>query len=522
MKTMPAVAESVYFINQGNHFILHGYAGGFHYTQAVHYGSLKTVDGDIYNDTDIGNAFEPLVGSGFVINLRESLFLFRHQFITDVLAANYTLPNYHVLEESAVSFINLSYGNPDAWFWNFGDGNTSKEKNPVHVYKEPGAYKVRLTAHEGSEYSYYTSDTLVTVHKVLKPKISVSPLSGTPPFEIEIENLSEDFYDNSYIIVGDRFKRYNEDHVIDTITGSGDIYVWLTLRDSVFSFYDYKIVKSEYTELKHDFFELDRGFPEEYVSSSIDTIVLGNYNNLVFSCRHDEYNDNFEMIRTYYTINSVDKDFNNFTTIRTFDEEVDMIKLLNGNYLILFKNEGKSTLEINENGDTISWDRYVISKKRTIKSIKQGNFGRVFTETKNNLITCFDEEGEYLWETMAQKLVSYLPLRNGGLAIGHEVPVYYRYRSFPGYFYDGVVYFLNSAGKKVSNFPAPDCENDPQLLFCGEHKTYWSLNMDNYNYGNDTYITIGSGERYYSDRFFFLSDDLFISLDRKISLMSTE
>jgi PKD repeat protein len=45
-----------------------------------------------------------------------------------------------------VSFTDTTTGNPTAWLWDFGDGATSTERNPVHVYTAPGLYDVRLTA----------------------------------------------------------------------------------------------------------------------------------------------------------------------------------------------------------------------------------------------------------------------------------------------------------------------------------------------------------------------------------------
>ena len=41
-------------------------------------------------------------------------------------------------------FNNQSAGNPDQWFWEFGDGNISHEQHPVHVYDDGGTYQVCL------------------------------------------------------------------------------------------------------------------------------------------------------------------------------------------------------------------------------------------------------------------------------------------------------------------------------------------------------------------------------------------
>ena len=41
---------------------------------------------------------------------------------------------------------NLSSENAKTFEWNFGDGSTSNERNPMHIYAEAGTYTVRLTA----------------------------------------------------------------------------------------------------------------------------------------------------------------------------------------------------------------------------------------------------------------------------------------------------------------------------------------------------------------------------------------
>jgi beta propeller repeat protein len=45
-----------------------------------------------------------------------------------------------------VNFTDTSCGAPKSWAWDFGDGTTSTEQNPVHVYTRPGSsYSVSLT-----------------------------------------------------------------------------------------------------------------------------------------------------------------------------------------------------------------------------------------------------------------------------------------------------------------------------------------------------------------------------------------
>jgi PKD repeat protein len=44
-----------------------------------------------------------------------------------------------------VTFLDLSRGYPSSRQWDFGDGLTSTDENPVHVYEKPGKYTVTLT-----------------------------------------------------------------------------------------------------------------------------------------------------------------------------------------------------------------------------------------------------------------------------------------------------------------------------------------------------------------------------------------
>ncbi len=52
-----------------------------------------------------------------------------------------------------VRFTDDSTNRPTVWNWNFGDGTTSTDQNPVHTYTEPGQYFVtlRVSNHFGSD-----------------------------------------------------------------------------------------------------------------------------------------------------------------------------------------------------------------------------------------------------------------------------------------------------------------------------------------------------------------------------------
>ncbi len=55
---------------------------------------------------------------------------------------------FHSIKGKQVAFQGLTHG-ATGWSWDFGDGQTSTEQNPVHVYDEGGYYLVSLTATDG-------------------------------------------------------------------------------------------------------------------------------------------------------------------------------------------------------------------------------------------------------------------------------------------------------------------------------------------------------------------------------------
>ena len=60
-----------------------------------------------------------------------------------------------------VVFADQSTGSPTAWLWDFGDGGSSDEKDPTHVFSAAGAFTVSLTASNNSGSD--TTSTTITV-----------------------------------------------------------------------------------------------------------------------------------------------------------------------------------------------------------------------------------------------------------------------------------------------------------------------------------------------------------------------
>lgn len=69
---------------------------------------------------------------------------------------------------SMVVFTDTSGGAPTTWAWDFGDGGTSTQQNPTHVYRAAGVFTVRLTASNASGQSSTSQAVTVTSSGVLR------------------------------------------------------------------------------------------------------------------------------------------------------------------------------------------------------------------------------------------------------------------------------------------------------------------------------------------------------------------
>jgi PKD repeat protein len=117
-------------------------------------------------------------------------------FATDTLTKTVNIRSFPVSSFTSsndgltVTFTNTSQ-NADAYLWDFGDGNTSTESNPVHTYLATGQYEVKLSAINTCRTIKKTNTVTLTSGTleqlgIQSAKILPNPSSGA--FSLEINN----------------------------------------------------------------------------------------------------------------------------------------------------------------------------------------------------------------------------------------------------------------------------------------------------------------------------------------------
>ncbi len=94
------------------------------------------------------------------------VFLLAMIFLTSSCTKDPVRPNFplsaeifYSVDSKQVAFTALTHS-ATSWSWDFGDGNSSTEQNPVHIYEDGGYYKAVLTATDGAGNTVTTETQL--------------------------------------------------------------------------------------------------------------------------------------------------------------------------------------------------------------------------------------------------------------------------------------------------------------------------------------------------------------------------
>jgi len=102
-------------------------------------------------------------------------------------AAIFASPPFFSCGTDAIAFQDISGNAPLSWAWDFGDGTTSTDENPVHTFADPGMYDVELIAcnENGCDTTVFTYDVLIEtdpncegVSMIANSNIGITECSG--------------------------------------------------------------------------------------------------------------------------------------------------------------------------------------------------------------------------------------------------------------------------------------------------------------------------------------------------------
>ena len=112
--------------------------------------------------------------------------------IGDQLVADFGMSNRMGDSPLTIQFQDRSTGNPTSWLWNFGDGSTSNEQNPLHVYTAPilEGYAVSLTINGPQGSASKTSPDRVMVTKKPEARFISDIRSGVVPQTVQFTDQS--------------------------------------------------------------------------------------------------------------------------------------------------------------------------------------------------------------------------------------------------------------------------------------------------------------------------------------------
>ncbi len=125
----------------------------------------KTIQGDIQN-RKITNLANPTDSSDAVTKAYADAFM-------DILSLNgMSFSDFWIGSQSAaindsLQFMDRSNIGATSWQWDFGDGNSSTEQNPRHVYTNSGSYTLFLTVSNGVITQTKSEENYIVAHNII-------------------------------------------------------------------------------------------------------------------------------------------------------------------------------------------------------------------------------------------------------------------------------------------------------------------------------------------------------------------
>ncbi len=129
-----------------------------------------------------------------------------------------------------VQFTAITTGKNCQYLWNFGDGTTANEKNPIHLYKKGGKYNVYLTVQWNEKDKYTTDVQTIQVYNKPTALFDYSLENNTVRFESRTKQaISHKWLIEDTIVNGSYWKfdithsgKYMVQYIVENADGCSD------------------------------------------------------------------------------------------------------------------------------------------------------------------------------------------------------------------------------------------------------------------------------------------------------------
>ncbi|MDD1714891.1 MAG: PKD domain-containing protein [Methanoregulaceae archaeon] len=118
------------------------------------------------------------------------IYLYTNGVSMPPLIADFSANKTQGMPPLAVAFNDSTTGQVEGWLWDFGDGGSSDEQSPVHIYDTEGSYSVILTVHNPWQRDAVRKSDLISVGSMPVPGFSQNLTSGPAPLPVQFTDQS--------------------------------------------------------------------------------------------------------------------------------------------------------------------------------------------------------------------------------------------------------------------------------------------------------------------------------------------
>ena len=185
----------------------------------------------------------------------------------DIITVNFSANDTTGFQPFTVEFENGTTGTVDLWLWNFGDGYTSDEKNPKHIYGHYGDYTVSLIASDAFDTVTLVKENYIHVglKNDLQPNFVVDTISGNYPLTVNFKSTSQgtieaflwDFGDGTTSTEENPTHTYQNPGVYSVSLTISNVFYWKTKSEKDFI----EVIDPEHLVAKFDYDNIEGAAP---------------------------------------------------------------------------------------------------------------------------------------------------------------------------------------------------------------------------------------------------------------------